>query len=105
MNNHFGEKRFLFLLLKTRSATADYCPVFEMSAYFLILLSILSIHDTNSSKISFFSHEENIARKLMDVLNEEYGVIKHQEALFTYYYNVDINEENLERMVILLFRI
>ncbi|XP_033215787.1 angiotensin-converting enzyme-like isoform X2 [Belonocnema kinseyi] len=69
-----------------------------MSAYFLTFLTLLSISDT-SSKISFSSHEENIARKLMDVLNEEYSVIKHQEALFTYYYNVDTNEENLERMI------
>ena len=80
--------------------TATYYLVFEMSSYFLILLIILATYSSTSAKVNLFSREENAARELMGVLNEEYTAIKHQEALFTYYYNVDISEENLERMVI-----
>lgn len=69
-----------------------------MSTFVIILLTIFAIYVT-LAKVSLLTHKENVARELIEVLNDEYSVIKHQEALFTFYYNVDINEENLERMV------
>ena len=70
-----------------------------MSFWYIIILSIASIHNTISEKVNLFSHDENVAKNLIDLLDEEYSFIKHQEAIFTYYYNVDVNDENQEQMV------
>lgn len=50
-------------------------------------------------KVNLLTHKENVARELIEVLNDECSIIRNQEALFTYYYNMDINEDNLKRMV------